>query len=136
MHNLLLPIKPLTTVELEAAARDLGIPHFRGIFMRDDLPTRPRDIECGILNLDSLSGPGTHWVCWLKDRDQRIYFDPYGLPPPDEVRRYLGLPIFFSTDEIQQRGSVVCGHFCLHMLKEISDGRPFDEAVLSLGTNK
>ena len=132
VHNIILPHKPLSNVDLEKAAKELAISHFRGVFMRNNLPKKPRGIECGILNHDSLSGPGTHWTCWFRKHSQRVYFDPYGLPPPNELRRYLGFPIHYNTDELQQRGSVVCGHICLHVLKELSGGRPFDEAVFSL----
>ena len=41
----------------------LGIKHFRGVFSRDRLPKKIRK-ECGIINLDDIQGPGTHWVCY------------------------------------------------------------------------
>ena len=41
----------------------LGIKHFRGIYSRDGLPKKIRK-ECGIINLDDIQGPGTHWVCY------------------------------------------------------------------------
>ena len=34
--------------------------------MRDTLFKKAKLNECGILNLDSSSGDGTHWVMWLK----------------------------------------------------------------------
>lgn len=42
------------------------LPNFRGIFMRDDLPLKIRKNECGIVNLDISSGPGTHWTAYVK----------------------------------------------------------------------
>ena len=33
--------KPLTNFELESYAKELDIPNFRGVFMRDDLPKSP-----------------------------------------------------------------------------------------------
>ena len=30
--------------------------------------------ECGILNLDSSSGDGTHWVMWFKKGKDKFYF--------------------------------------------------------------
>ena len=39
---------------------------FRGVYLRDNLPTKTKLNECGILNLDSSSGDGTHWVMWFK----------------------------------------------------------------------
>ena len=132
VHGILLPHKPLSNLELEEAATALGIPRFRGVFMRDDLPPTPRPIECGILNHDDEDGPGTHWVCWHKRGSSKIYFDSYGLPPPREMVEYLRPTIRYNTDELQKRGTVVCGHFCLHVLKELSAGRSFDDVVLDL----
>ena len=100
--------------------------------MQNHLPTKPRAVECGILNHDDGDGPGKHWTCWHKKGLTKVYFDSYGLPPPREMVEYLRPEIFYNTDELQQRGTVVCGHFSLHVLKELSDGRPFDEAVFSL----
>ena len=53
--KLILENKPLSNIELIDAARKIRIPNFRGVFLRDTLPSRPRKIECGILNLDDTS---------------------------------------------------------------------------------
>ena len=34
--------------------------------MRDLLPNKIKKVECGIANLDSFEGNGTHWVCYFK----------------------------------------------------------------------
>ena len=132
VHNLTLPHKPLSNTELEKAVTALGIPGFRGVFMRDTLPPTPQRIECGILNHDSCEGPGTHWTCWFKRGPVKYYFDSYGLPPPAEMVSYLRPDIRYSTDELQQRGSVVCGHFCLYVLKLLADGQSFEDVIFSL----
>ena len=36
----------LTNVELTEDARKLGIKYFRGVFMRDEVPKKPRHQEC------------------------------------------------------------------------------------------
>ncbi|KAE9525820.1 hypothetical protein AGLY_014046 [Aphis glycines] len=45
------------------------------VFSRDDLPKKPRTIECGILNLDVSSGDGSHWVAFykIKDKEEGCY---------------------------------------------------------------
>ena len=73
-----LPNKPLTNFQLIDTVKQLNIPHFRGVFMRNDLPRRPLKRECGILNIDGASGRGTHWVCWYKNNDI-FYFDSFGV---------------------------------------------------------
>ena len=37
-----------------------------------------------IINLDSLEGAGTHWVCCWCNQNHFEYFDSFGLPPPLE----------------------------------------------------
>ena len=52
----------MSNVDIEQAAA--VFPHFRGVFMRDSLPGVICPKECGIVNLDSSSGDGTHWVAY------------------------------------------------------------------------
>ena len=56
----------------------LGIKHFRGIYSRNGLPNKIKK-ECGIINLDDIQGPGTHWVCYRNINNVVEYFDPFGL---------------------------------------------------------
>ena len=92
VEGVVLPNKPLTNFELIDAAKKLNIPNFRGVFMRDALPKRPRRNECGILNLDDSNGAGTHYCSFLKSGKDKIYFDSYGLHPPTELVKYLSRP--------------------------------------------
>ena len=52
--------------------------------------------ECGILNLDSSSGDGTHSVMWFK-KGNKIYFDSNGVQPPNELISYLKSPMFYNS---------------------------------------
>ena len=101
----------------------MKIRHWRGVFMRDDLPadgTQKR--ERGIVNLDSAEGAGTHWVAYDARPDRLLYFDSYGLPPPAELIHYLRArgrsltPLEYSTFRVQtSRDGPICGHLCLHV---------------------
>ena len=55
-------------MELTYFARELNIPYFRGVFMKDELPNRKFKNESMIINLDNSSGNGTHWVCFFQKR--------------------------------------------------------------------
>ena len=55
-----LPKKPLSNLEIIDAAKNLSLYGFKGVFLRDTLPKKVKLNECGILNLDSSSGDGTH----------------------------------------------------------------------------
>lgn len=98
------------------------LPNFRGIFMRDDLPLKIRKNECGIVNLDISSGPGTHWTAYVKNHKSIIYFDSYGnLRPPNEVISYFfsdgsSNNISYNHDQMQRLNSYNCGQLCLKFL--------------------
>ena len=50
------------------------------------------------------------------------YFDPFGLIMPNEALEYnfntSGKRIVYSIGEIQNRGTVLCGFWCLYYLYE------------------
>jgi len=75
VENIVLPNKPLSNFEIEDAAKKIGLKHFRGVFLRDTLPKKPKRNECAIMNLDNTSGDGTPWVAWLKGGSDTFYFD-------------------------------------------------------------
>ncbi|KAI8117932.1 hypothetical protein CVS40_10306 [Lucilia cuprina] len=71
--------------------------------MRDCLPKKPLVQECGIVNLDDKSGPGTHWVAYYKNHNYKEYFDSFGdLQPPIEVINYLKPPIQYNYNQKQK----------------------------------
>lgn len=104
----------------------MKIRNFRGVFMRDELKKmKPRINDCGIFNLNTSKEPGSHWVCWFKRGNERIYFDSYGLVPPQELVDYLGTPILRNTEQLQNFNQTNCGEFCLYVLKRLTDGDDF-----------
>ena len=118
-------IKPLSNFDLIGWIKKLGIKHFRGVYNRDKLPKKIGK-ECGIVNLDSFKGYGTHWVAYRNIGDIYEYFDPFGLVFPNEVLKYFHTGpvkrIIYSMDEIQNRDSVLCGYWCLYYLLERQRG--------------
>jgi len=75
--------------ELVEKAKKLRLNNFRGVFMRDQLNFTPLRYERGILNLNTNSEPGSHWVSWFKHGDEKYYFDSFGVTAPREVVEYL-----------------------------------------------
>ena len=49
-----------------------------------------------------------------------------------ELRDYLKRPIYYSTEQIQKPGQVICGHLCLHMLKHLSRGKQPQDIINEL----
>lgn len=90
----------------------------------------------GIVNLDNIGGFGTHWVAYYNAPGHKYvyYFDSFGLPPPEEVKKYLKTSkkqIQFNTSEIQQVDSIMCGYYCIYVLKALERGDSFYDAVYS-----
>ena len=113
----------------------MGIPHFRGVFMRDTLPRQtPHSVECGVVNLNTSSQSGSHWVCYYRNKSDRTYFDSFEQITPVEVQRYLKTGVEFvrgweviqrNTDIVQAVNTQVCGHLCLFVLKSLANGDRF-----------
>ena len=73
VDSVVLPNKPLSNLEIIDAPKKLSQDGFRGVFLRDNLPPKTKLNECGVLNLDSSSVDGTHWVMWfIKGKDSSI----------------------------------------------------------------
>ena len=126
IKNVTLPNKPLNNFELVDPARKLKIPYFRGAFLLDTLPRKRNKKECGIVNLDTSDGPGTHWVAWYKNGRTKIYFGSYGVQPPLEVIKYLGSPIHYNTDKLQTAGEVFVGICVYTFSKNLAMGIRFE----------
>lgn len=114
--------QPLTDLDLVKLAKHHQISKFRGIYMRDDLPsTPPRKEESAIVNLDSKVGTGSHWVCYRKKGSHVLYFDSFGdLPPPLELLRYWGpkATVHYNYKRKQSFNSFNCGHLCIEFLSK------------------
>lgn len=110
-------IKPLSNFDIENSIKRKD---FRGCFMKDELPNKPNKNECGVLNLQNSDQKGSHWVCWIKNDNYKIYFDSYGdANPPIELVKYLGENnMWLNEDRFQNYGDPpICGHLCLEFLK-------------------
>ena len=129
VYGLLIPDnKGLTNIDIYKYVRELQIPNFRGVFMRDTLPSTPNSKECGIVNFNTSNQQGSHWVCYYKDHDNRIYFDSFGQVTLDEIQKYLKSKrgyeigkevIHRNTDIVQHTNTHVCGHLCLFVLTSL-----------------
>ena len=128
-----IPDVALSNVEIEKYVKMLQIRNFRGCYMRDELKDlKPLDKECGVLNLNLSSEPGSHWTCWFKINNKKCYFNSFGLPPPQELIDYLGSPILCSTFQLQGLNEKNCGKWCLFILKNLNEGSDYMNLILSL----
>lgn len=114
----MLPNRPFTTKDIIKYVKLFKINHFRGVFSRDNLPKKPYIIECAIINLDSASGDGTHWLAYYKNKNEIIYFDSFGnFPPSIKLQKYFkGFNIQFNYYNYQNYNTFICGHLCIEFL--------------------
>ena len=68
----------------------------------------------------------------VQKEQHKFYFDSYGVQPPQQLQRYLKSVTRYTTEKIQPKGEVFCGHLCLRVLKQLSLGRKLQEIVNDL----
>lgn len=133
--------KGLTNFELIEYAKKLKIKNFRGVFMRDTLPLVAHNNECGIVNLNTSNQEGSHWVSYLINGSQRIYFDSFGQVTPIELQKYLKTKaewngnlqvIQRNTDIVQHLNTHICGHLCLFILTSLTRKQLTYQEVLNI----
>jgi hypothetical protein len=117
----------MTNHDLIQAAIILEIPFFRGVFLRNRLPSEPLPRETGVLNLDNKHG--THWTLYIcnKAHNFALFIDPFGnLPPPPEILKYFKQysHVYYNFDKYQfnfgEQPSFVCGQWVLLLLVKLS----------------
>lgn len=107
--------------------------------MRQLLPDRIHTDECGIINLGDLSTDGTHWTCYMKRGNNKLYFDSYGdVNPPLEVVNYLGPnDLYYNTERVQDFDDPpICGHLCLEILRQNSNGDCWNDILRNIRDDK
>ena len=109
--------------------------------MRDILPKTIRKRECGIMNLNTSSQKGSHWVCWYKTHKKRIYFDSFGQHVPYELERYLKTKTEFKNKKlvlernvqvVQHINTDECGALCLFVLQSLCKHMSYDKILYKL----
>ena len=131
----------LSNFDILKIAKYLEIPYFKGVFTRDQLPEKLENKESGIVNFNTSKEPGSHWVAYFRDGNQKIYFDSFEQVIPTEIQKYRktkeeyqnNLPVIQrNTDIVQEPNTVICGHLCLYVLDNLSKGLNFQEIINSL----
>ena len=132
VEGIVLPNKPLTNFQLIDGVKKFKIKNFRGVFVKDESPKKPRKKECGIVNSGDSSTGVFHWVCWYKNGDEKYSFDSYAQPALLELVDYLKSLVFFNSERVQFGDTSYCGHLCLYVLKKLQEGYDFQSVVNSL----
>lgn len=103
-------------IELENYCKRFGIP-LVFIDSKDQLPSQHKQ-GAYIINLqDDTAGSGTHWCACIHEKDQYIYFDPFGLTAPSELQKWFGKKYIYNGLQIQDIKTGYCGLYCVFFLK-------------------
>jgi len=129
-------IEPLSNYQIIEKCEELNIKCFKGVFMSDELNKNRKasNHECLIINIDhnndnKTGGTGTHWTSlFIKDK-KSYYFDSYGFPPTQEVKEYCTGDREYNSFEIQKYNEVICGHYCIYVLLQLSSGYTFEDIL-------
>jgi hypothetical protein len=117
----------LTDIQIKDLSSKMGIP-LGGVLFKDEL-IKPEFNKSYFINMeDSVDekgqlNPGTHWVFLQINKTPNgkilpIYFDPYGIPPPENVKKaskkltnIVNLP--YTKKDVQSLMNNACGFYCL-----------------------
>jgi len=111
----------LSDQDLKVYAQQLKLP-LLAVLQKDMFRNIIPQIGAYIINLESSTvGNGTHWTGLFITEKYAIYYDPYGLPIPTPLIKFIyksifKLKIIYSTDQIQEMNSVFCGWFVLYFI--------------------
>jgi len=114
--------KPLSDYDIKDIVSKTSLSNlFQGVFSRDQIVERkipPLTNECGVINLDKKSVPGTHWTCYFKRGKIVNYYDSFdNLPPPREfIKFFEKFEIYYNWNQEQDFNTVICGQLCLCFL--------------------
>jgi hypothetical protein len=118
----------LSDYQIKQLASKMSIP-LEDVLFKDELESPLEYNKAYIINIeDSMDeqgqpNDGTHWTylqCnkYKNGKIESIYFDPYGAPPPENVKKVVkettkqqGLP--YTEVDIQSLMNNACGYYCL-----------------------
>ena len=116
-------LESLTDVQIKEIAAKNGMDI--EIHCRDQIP-RTKSEKWNLLNLDKHTGEGTHWTAY-KNGTNQIYFDSFGIIPPEELAEMFEDEYIFNTKQIQDINSNACGWYCLAFIRYMTQPIPLKE---------
>lgn len=110
--------------------------NYGGCFSKDEVNSqRCKNGKFYIINLDTISGQGTHWTLFdLTDNKTNMYYDSFSAPPPSQLQKVLmkSKKDFIMNDlydNEQRLNSISCGYFCLFMMLLRKSGKSPKECI-------
>ena len=137
IKKMLFPIHPLSNHSIDKYLQLIGLDNkFYKSSSKDLLPKRLENDRVMVINLDDMDGTGTHWVCIINSKDNKyvLYYDSFGIEYIDpKIFKFLKSSkkeILYNENQIQDISSVLCGYYCLKMIKDVMlNGFNYQEAI-------
>lgn len=136
IKEILFPIHPLSNFEIEAYCKLLKINV--NVLPKDKIQRKHIGYNKAlVINLDDAGNSGTHWVCLVKSKDKKetatLYYDSYGVEYPPQQVVDLGIKNLVANDSTHQHSapnSILCGYYCLKIIKSIQiDGMDYEDSL-------
>ena len=114
----------LSNFDIIRIAKEKRIP-LNAVIAKDQVDKLTKDGNY-IINLENHSQAGSHWTALIMSAKNCLYFDSFGMPPPEAVYKFLEKKygkVPFSKMEIQDMDSSFCGYFFFFFLKFVQERR-------------
>ena len=112
---------------------------FGGVFSKDQLAYKRPSGKAIIVNLQDSGGTGTHWTLVYDMPNECIYYDSYGLTPPDEIRSFMSRArnkkLVYSDLQHQALESDWCGEFCCFVCVLLFRGFSYNQIATQILTD-
>ena len=102
--------------------------HFLGVFSHDTLPQQTLHTgDSLVINYNNQDEPGSHWICVFIGDEYPEVFDSFGVVPSKIIQEWLkkhtgSKHISYSSHQIQNKWSTMCGWYCIHYIMERTKG--------------
>ena len=97
-------------------------PVFKAVVPIDKIPLKIMYPSAYVINTDSSTGSGEHWLAVYYDKEGQCgFFDSYGMEP-----RFYGLEKYlnntshnwiFNNIQLQSLTSITCGYYCIYFIQ-------------------
>lgn len=99
---------------------------------------QPHNRFAALINTDTNTGPGIHWVACVMDNGIGYFYNSLGDAPNKVMRKELerigNLDTLYYWDTQQQPDeSFKCGYYCLSFLRRFANGRRGIDLYADLG---
>ena len=89
-----------------------------GIYMKDEIPS---DLKEGnyIINLQNSYENGSHWTCFIKDKNDIFYYDSFGVVMPQNAYDIFiknSKNLYYIDKYDQDLNATSCGWYCIAFL--------------------